>query len=372
MGSRKCFAYCNDCSDYVTHDNTDLKLWRGKKVDKCATVCRSCKNVVNHDKNKDYNNKCQPENKCQMTQYAPKTKYVEENEYNNDDYEYNDDAECDNKNDDYNYKYTKQQYVKYESRRPICPPRPCSPRPCPPRPCPPRPCSPKPCLPTPCLPRPCPPKPCPKTCSLAETLISVRDPTTDIFANSAQNIDLTGWTDLIIDARDTFDNETGTYTVRCPGDFEVSLVVNYRTAFPLILDVAPQDGSRIGEPDNNPLTRVPRIELYDVATDRALIASQFPVVHILCFIPSPITDDPAIEIDCRAVLEAGQVIINAVLPLVCGQRLRFRVVQNGLDYPVPLPVPISTPVIDLSAPGSTTTASFKKLRDPPIVSVVVC
>ena len=371
MSSRKCFAYCNGCSDFVPHNNTFYGDWRGKKNEKCSSFCGSCKNVVDHGKKNDnkYQQYYDKKNENDHQQYYDKKSYDwQENDDDKKCQDWNDnDEECD-------YKYTKC-FVRCEKRCP--PPKHYAPKPC--LPCPPKPCPPcpqyQPCPPCPpCPPRPCPPKPClpcPKqSCTLADTLISVRDPTSDVYANSPPNVDLTGWTDLIIDAKDSFENESGTYTVRCSGDYEISLVVNYRTAFPILLDVVPPDGARIGEPDNNPLTRVPRVELYDVFTDKPLIASQFPVVHIIAFCQSPITSEPPCEIEVRALLEAGQVIINTVVPLVCGQRIRFRVVQNGIEFPVILPIPISTPVIDLSPPANTTTLSIKKLRDAPIVTIV--
>ena len=203
-------------------------------------------------------------------------------------------------------------------------------------------------------------------CTLAETLVSVRDPTSDIFVTSPQTVDLTGWSDLVIDAKDSFDNESGIYTALCDGDYEISLVVNYRTAFPITLDTPLDVGpSSVDEPDNDPFNRVPRIELYDVCTCRVIVASQFPTVHSIVTCPCPITGEAPVEIELRSILGAGEVIINTVVPLEACQRIRFRVVLNGLEFPVPSPIPPNFPAISLSAPGSSTTASFKKLRDTP-------
>lgn len=237
-------------------------------------------------------------------------------------------------------------------------------------PCPPK-C--KPVCPPVCPPI-CPPK-CKSSCSMAETLVSVRDTESDIFVNSASLVDLVNWTDLIIDARESFDNRTGIYTALCSGDYEVSLVVNFRTAFPICLDVAPfNGGARVEDPDIDPLTAVPRIELYDICTNEPIVASQFPTVNLSVCIPQDGTEEPCTQANIRALLQTGQVVINTVVPLCECQRVRFRVALSGNIVnclPFPIPIPPTTPIIDLSPPGSTTTATFKKLRDTPCVTITV-
>lgn len=208
---------------------------------------------------------------------------------------------------------------------------------------------------------------CEEDCDLETTLISVRDPTSNIYINSPPVVNLTGWTDQVCDVLDSFDNESGVYVAPCAGDYEVSLVVNFRTAFPISLDTPPLDvnPTSVYEPDNDPFSRVPRIELYDVCTGDPILGSQVPVVHSIIIIPSPITGDPPIEVEIRSLLGAGQVVINGVVPLCQCQQVGIRFVLNGLEFPIPPPIPVSIPAIDLSPPGSSTTLSIKKLRDIP-------
>lgn len=335
MSSRKCFVYCNDCNGYITHDNTEHKPWNGKSCDKRSVYCGSCKTVVDYNKH-DYQN----DKKC-----CDENNYYQNIVKNN----YDDDHHNDKHNDNHHDNHRDNHYENRFKCKPILK-----------------------CKPIKCRPvchQPCPP--IHENCGLAETLISVRDPTTDIFATSPQFVDLTGWTDNVIDARDSFDNFTGTYTARCAGDYEVDLVLNYRTSFPVTVDTGFLGGAGITAVNQPDPTAIPRIELYDVATGRVLAASQFPTDDVIIPVPAPSTGEPPIDIEVKTIVGAAAVVIDVVVPLVAGQRIRLRFNYNGLILPVPLPVPISTPVFDLSAPGSSTDLSIKKIRNTPVVTIVV-
>ncbi|XWV24491.1 mg749 protein [Tupanvirus deep ocean] len=208
------------------------------------------------------------------------------------------------------------------------------------------------------------------------TLISVKNPDSQLIIPEApvtpaailpaaivgEAVDLTGWTDIVPDALNAFDNATGTYTAPETGDYQVSLVVNYETSVPL--NVTPT------------LNDVPIIELYDVATDAHIVGSQFPTINIVVTIPPFSSGEPPIDVAVVTIIAKAQVIINAVIPLVAGQRIRFRAVTNGLVYNPPIGVgvqqiiPPLPPRIDFSPEnGSDTTLSIYKLRNSPIVTI---
>lgn len=350
MASRKCFVYCNDCSDFITHDNTQIPVWQGKAQDKDSIFCKTCNNVISFNKNDlpKKNNFC-----CGNNVQANKHNFCCGGNLKKNNFVNNGDSDedsvcdkkfvpcqqvlcqqqisCDDSSDDFPCKEVKCRKIKC---KPVCKPV---------------------CRPICCE-------------TAAESLISVRDPTTDIFATSPPLVDLIGWTDLIIDARDSFDNLTGTYTAHCAGDYEIETVINYRTAFPIVLDTGVMAASVL-EPDTS---GIPKIELYDVATGRVLAATQFPVTDIIVPIPCcSSSSEPPIEIEIKTIVAAAFIVIDVVLSLLAGQRIRLRYNSNGLILPLPLPIPIGTPVIDLSPPGTSTTLSIKKLRNSPVVTITV-
>ncbi|XWV25724.1 hypothetical protein QJ857_gp0051 [Tupanvirus soda lake] len=205
------------------------------------------------------------------------------------------------------------------------------------------------------------------------TLISVKNPESQLIIPEApvvgtistaavvgEAVDLTGWTDIVPDALNAFDNATGTYTAPETGDYEVSLVVNYETSVPL--NVTPT------------LNDVPIIELYDVDTGNHIVGSQFPTINIVVTIPPFSSGEPPIDVAVVTIIAKAQVIINAVIPLVAGQRIRFRAVTNGLVYNPSIAaqqiIPPFPPRIDFSPEnGSDTTLYIYKLRNSPIVSI---
>lgn len=200
---------------------------------------------------------------------------------------------------------------------------------------------------------PCEEKPCKNEVfpNHACTLISVKNPTTElkipIPSSPGTNIvDITGWTNIVPDPLDSFDNSSGTYTVYEDGDYQIELTINYETSTAIPVDPT--------------LVNVPSIEIYDVDTHEHILASNFSAVSTII---------PRIHsIVVSALLSKGQVIINSVVPLKMDQQIRIRASSNGLIYDPATP-PASNPRIFLSYNGVDTTLTIFKVRNSPVVVV---
>ena len=195
------------------------------------------------------------------------------------------------------------------------------------------------------------------------TLISVKNPDTSLIIppdlngqlpNPNVSVDLTNWSDLAVDAIGAFDNQTGTYTVPCDGDYQIELVVNFKTSIQI--------------PISPTLDNVPTIEIYDVCTGQRILGSIFPTISIIVPIPPFTTGDPGTDVSVTSILSTGQVIIKAIVPLKACQHIRVRALTNGLTFDtILLPPPIAS--IDLSPTGVDTTLGIYKLRNSPIIHV---
>lgn len=208
------------------------------------------------------------------------------------------------------------------------------------------------------------------------TLISVKNPTSELIIPEevptpsavvphqviGETVDLTGWTDIVPDALNLFNNATGTYTAPETGDYQVTLVVNYETSVPL--NAAPT------------LNDVPIVQIYDVENpNERILGSQFPTINILIVIPPISSGELPIEIVQVTIIAKAQVNINAVIPLVAGQQIRARAISNGLIYFPIIPItplqiiPPLPPRIDFSPDGVDTTLTIYKIRNSPIVTI---
>lgn len=199
------------------------------------------------------------------------------------------------------------------------------------------------------------------------TYISVKNPQTELIipelttsiAAIGTSVDLAGWTDIIVDALDSFDNITGTYVAPDNGDYQVALTVNYETSVVLNVDTA--------------LNNVPTIEVYDVDTGLRILGSQFPTTNIVVVVPPASSTDLPVDIPVASILAKGQVIINAVIPLRENQRIRVRALTNGLVYfPAITPLEIIPPLparIVFDPAGVDTTLTINRVRNSPIVTV---
>lgn len=208
------------------------------------------------------------------------------------------------------------------------------------------------------------------------TIVSVKNPLSELIipispavsfnalpaAIVGETVDLVGWTDIVTDALDAFDNLTGTYTAQESGDYPIDLVVNYETSVPLALDPT--------------MTTVPSIEVYDVATGNSILASAFPTINIIVPVPPQSSGESGVLVPVASVIAKSQVIISAIIPLVVGQRIRVRALTNGLLYLPPLePISIAAVIPPLPAriifnpTGADTTLSIYKIRNSPIVTI---
>lgn len=207
--------------------------------------------------------------------------------------------------------------------------------------------------------RPSCPVPPPVPPVVSNPMISVRDPTSVLLIPALPlppvGTPLTGWeADLIVDNANLFDNATGIFTAPVNGDYNINLVINYTTS--LVLSVDPE------------LTTIPTAEIRDVTTDTQLLSSQFPANNVLINVVTP-----PIDLVVSSLIGRGQVIINATIPLVAGQRIQARVYANGLLYPSVLPIgpaqltPALPARIVFNQPSADTTLTIEKVRNTPLL-----
>jgi len=194
------------------------------------------------------------------------------------------------------------------------------------------------------------------------TLISVKNPQSELIipddSIAITEIDLFGWTDIVPDALNSFDNVTGTFTAFEPGDYVVTLVVNYETSVPLATDFA--------------LTNVPTIEIYDVDTREKILGSQLSAVNLVIPIPPMSSGELPVDVVVAYIVARAIVTIDTVIPLKLGQRIRTRALTNGLIY-APIGgsqvIPPLPPRIIFTPQGVDTTLTIYKIRNSPIVTI---
>lgn len=225
--------------------------------------------------------------------------------------------------------------------------------------------SPKPKCPSSCPP-PCPPHAVNSACGV----ISVKNPLTELVipellignVSSAANVSvvLAGWTDIITDVSDAFNNFAGTYTPPTSGDYEVNLVVNYETSVPLSV--------------SSTLIDVPSIELFDVTSGLKIVGSTFPATSQIITIPPLSSGALPIDILSSGILAKAQVVISVIVPLVEGNPVAIRANTNGLVYSPPFIGPVEVlptlpPRIVFDPENVDTVLTIKKIRNTPIVTI---
>ncbi|AGF85067.1 hypothetical protein QJ854_gp715 [Moumouvirus goulette] len=210
--------------------------------------------------------------------------------------------------------------------------------------------------------------------NLQRTLVSVINPTGSIleipvefapvpFAARATNaqigvqqvigntIALTGWSDVIPDILDAFDNITGTYTAPEAGDYEFNLQLNFRTSVPLTV--------------NDAGTNIPIVEIFDAASGLPIVGGSvnLPTATVQFTIPPLASGELPIEIETTSILSNGQVILNAIIPLTAGQQVRIRISSNGLVYNPIQEIVASPAFINFNPPASPTRLTIQKNQE---------
>ena len=150
-----------------------------------------------------------------------------------------------------------------------------------------------------------------------------------------------------------FDNNTGIYTVPCDGDYQIELVVNFKTNVPIPI---------IPTSDN-----IPQIQIYDLDASKSILSSNLSSVSFIVPISPTCSFEPTCEVSVTGLLSTGQVIIKAIVPLNCGQRIVVRATNSGLAYDSLDPQIIAS--IDFSPPNVDTTLGIYKLRDTPVINI---
>jgi len=198
--------------------------------------------------------------------------------------------------------------------------------------------------------------------NFACNLVSVKDPQTVLVIPEppspippvTESVTLTGWTDIVPDALNSFDNATGIFTAPEDGDYKVDLVVNYQASEAIAV--------------NPNLSDVPTVEIYDVDTNTRILGSVFPTTTVVIQIPPPSSGEPPIDIVYASIMGKSQIIISAIIPLRAGQRIAARALTNGLVFSSGLLPPVSA-TIDFSPPGADTTFTIYKIRNSPTVTI---
>lgn len=200
-------------------------------------------------------------------------------------------------------------------------------------------------------------------------LVSVKNPDSDLIIpftsltgdapNSGDaSVVLSRWaTDIVPDVMGVFDKITGIFTAPEDGDFQVTLIVNYRTTVALSLDPS--------------LVNVPTIELFDVSTGERIVASQFPTLHIVVPIPPLSSGEIGTDVIVAAVIAVAQVIIDVIIPLRAGQTIAFRALSNGLTFNPFVPMATLSPARIIFDPqDADTTLTIEKVRNSPIITIL--
>lgn len=173
--------------------------------------------------------------------------------------------------------------------------------------------------------------------SYDHTLISVKNPK-NVEISDGLRI-LTDWTFNISDVFQNFNELIGKYQIPEDGDYQISLVVNYQTDTPFIIDSS--------------LTKTPFIEINETTNNNNIVSSPFPIVDTIITIPPPGINDVALDIRNTSVLRKGQIIINSVFSFCEGQKICVCV--TNLDP--------NTPSINFSPNDADTTLTIVKLKD---------
>lgn len=166
----------------------------------------------------------------------------------------------------------------------------------------------------------------------------------------SSNVDLRQWTNLIADENGLFNKLTGTYTVPVTGNYQIELTLSYETSVPLTPDFD--------------LGNIPFIEVYDANTDERILISQLSATQFIVPIPPQSSGDLPVEVPVSSIVSRAQVVINAIVNLELGQRIRVRASSNGLVYVIPNLVPElpTPPFIKFFGQNADTTLAIYEIQ----------
>jgi hypothetical protein len=130
------------------------------------------------------------------------------------------------------------------------------------------------------------------------------------------SVDLVDWTKNFDTLIANFNNVTGIYTAVEPGFYNIKCAISYHLE--RIVPI-PED-----------IEETPILELYDVVTGARFkeLAAQVPYISLNYEIPNPDSSLPPFEMNTGSLVNNGQLVIDTVVALKFGDRLRFRVRSN--------------------------------------------
>ncbi|MEM0353962.1 MAG: hypothetical protein QXW79_00135 [Thermoplasmata archaeon] len=233
-------------------------------------------------------------------------------------------------------------------------------------------CTRKRCVPVECLPRErLDPLKC--GCTYPLTLVSVRDPTTDIYLNGPDRVILKDWKDTIVDVLDSFNNASGIYTtpnVENSLDIHVTAKITFRTTVPLHLEptfstlsdnkVSISAVNEKGTTDDD----IPRFILFDPDTNEIYDSSPMPVLEVVINVPLA-TDQVPEEVLIRTILKTGEVTLNTIIPRNTLKRLAIAWDRNNATIIPEGNFPNDRKIIDTSPARNATTLVIKADRTTP-------
>ncbi|AKI80359.1 hypothetical protein QJ850_gp340 [Acanthamoeba polyphaga mimivirus] len=209
---------------------------------------------------------------------------------------------------------------------------------------------------------PCVPDECSKT-DKQLTIVSAVNPTSNLIIPEAgvlpvpvNNVILNGWTLTTPDLLNSFNPATGVFTATESGDFEINLVLSFKSSASLSAAAN--------------LSNVPLVSIIDAATGLPFYEAVqgFPTTSSLVDVEVPVVPPIPISVTVTSVLGVGQVVLNLIVSLSAGQQVEILVSSNGLSH-----IPSSFPIGPATFTFNTgTSLIIKKVRNIPKVIYSLC
>lgn len=209
---------------------------------------------------------------------------------------------------------------------------------------------------------PCVPDECSKT-DKQLTIVSAVNPTSNLIIPEAgvlpvpvNNVILNGWTLTTPDLLNSFNPSTGVFTATESGDYEINLVLSFRSSASLSAAAN--------------LSNIPLVSIIDAATGLPLYGAVqgFPTTSSQVDVEVPVIPPIPISVTVTSVLGVGQVVLNLIVSLSAGQQVEILVSSNGLSH-----IPSSFPIGPATFTFNTgTSLIIKKVRNIPKVIYSLC